>query len=64
MLKVHAPDPHCPKVRLLLDTEGQALGAPIERNLWETGGSDNEPETKVETPLDPEEYGIDPLSFL
>ena len=63
VLKVHAPDPHRPKVRLLLDSEGKTLGAPIERNLWDTGG-DDEPAVKVETPLDPAEYGIDPLTFL
>ena len=64
VLKVHAPDPHRPKVRLLLDPEGQTIGAPIERNLWDTGGDDDGPEMKVEAPLDPVEYGIDPLTFL
>ena len=65
VLKVHAPDPYRPKVRLLLDPEGNALGTPIERNLWEMDSDDMDaPEVKIEAPLDPGEYAIDPLSFL
>ena len=63
VLKVHAPDPYRPKVRLLLDPEGKALGSPVERNLW-TRASEGDPDTKIDAPLDPADYGIDPLSFL
>ena len=63
VLRVHAPDPYRPKVRVLLDPEGQALGVPVERNLWEKT-ADADPAVKIEAPLDPAEQGIDPLSFL
>ena len=63
VLKVHAPDPYRPKVRILLNPEGQALGVPVERNLWEQL-ADEDPSVKINAPLDPAEYGIDPLIFL
>ena len=60
--KVHAPDPFRPRVRVLFGRDGTRLDAPIDRNLWETpaeGAMDN-----IVAPLDPAEYGIDPLAFL
>ena len=63
VLQVHAPDPYRPKVRVLLDPDGQAIVAPFERNLW-TRVSDDAPDIQIDTPLEPAEYGIDPLRFL
>ncbi len=63
VLKVHASDPYRPKVRVMLDPEGQALGVPVERNLPEMT-ADGDPAVKIDAPLDPAEHGIDPLNFL
>ena len=65
VLQVHAPDPYRPKVRVLFTNEGARLELPRDVNLWEV-----EPETKgdrassVIAPLNPADYGIDPLSFI
>lgn len=62
VVKVHAPDPYRPKVKILYDAEGQALPSPVERNLWEPredGSLD-----QVVTPLDAADFGIDPLVHL
>ena len=65
VMQVHAPDPYRPKVRVLFTNEGARLDLPRDVNLWEV-----EPETKgdrassVIAPLNPADYGIDPLSFI
>ncbi len=63
VVKVHAPDPFRPRVRVLFGRDGQRLAVPVDRNLWEprpdTGTVD-----AVAAPLDPADYGVDPLSFL
>ncbi len=65
VMQVHAPDPYRPKVRVLFTNEGARLDLPRDINLWEV-----EPETKgdrassVIAPLNPADYGIDPLSFI
>jgi putative nucleotidyltransferase with HDIG domain len=63
VLKVHAPDPYRPRVRVIIDRDGQRMPLPMDRNLWqprdELGATDS-----VVSPLDPKEYGIDPLTLL
>ena len=63
VLQAHAPDPYRPKVRVLFAAEGNRLEIPRDVNLWET-----EPGTKrassVIAPLNPADYGVDPLSFI
>jgi len=65
VLRVHAPDPHRPRVRVLFATDGTRLDLPFERNLWEPqrdrGGKDLE---TVISPVDPADFNIDPLTFL
>ncbi len=66
VLKVHAPDPHRPRVRILFGADGARLELPFERNLWEPQ-RDRGPEAELETvttPVDPADYNIDPLTFL
>lgn len=63
VLKVHAPDPYRPKVRVLFDQSGARLDLPYERNLFETAPQGPPPPTVV-APLNPAEYGIDPLNFM
>jgi putative nucleotidyltransferase with HDIG domain len=60
--KVHAPDPHRPRVKVVIDRAGARLDFPYEVNLWEQNeeGSAN----AIVAPLDPSVVGIDPLSLL
>jgi putative nucleotidyltransferase with HDIG domain len=60
--QVHAPDPHRPRVRVLIAKDGTRLDLPYDRNLWELGPDGNT--TIVEAPVDPDDYGIDPLNHL
>jgi len=59
--QVHAPDPLRPRVRILINKDGTRLDLPSVRNLWEstTGG-----EAAIIAPVEPSEYGIDPLNYL
>jgi putative nucleotidyltransferase with HDIG domain len=61
--QVHAPDPHRPRVRVLCSKDGTRLDLPYDRNLWEGSRSGAEADS-VAAPLDPAEYGIDPLNHL
>jgi putative nucleotidyltransferase with HDIG domain len=63
VLRVHAPDPHRPRVRIVIDRTGQPLARPYDVNLWETAGT-GEWAGSVVAPLDPREYNIDPLSLM
>jgi putative nucleotidyltransferase with HDIG domain len=65
VLQVHAPDPYRPKVRVLFNADGARLELPRDVNLWEAEASpsDHRP-TSVIAPLNPADYGIDPLSFI
>src|SRR6478609_9002580 len=66
VLRVHAPDPHRPRVRVLFAADGTRLDLPFERNLWEPqpdrGGDARS--TSVICPVDPADYNLDPLTFL
>jgi putative nucleotidyltransferase with HDIG domain len=64
VLRVHAPDPYRPRVRILFDARGQRLDLPSDRNLWELPRRDSNHLDSVVAPLDPAEYNIDPLQFL
>jgi putative nucleotidyltransferase with HDIG domain len=66
VLRVHAPDPHRPRVRVLFGADAARLDLPFERNLWEpqpdrddTGALEN-----VLSPVDQADYSVDPLTFL
>jgi putative nucleotidyltransferase with HDIG domain len=61
VMKTYAPDPFRPRVKVLRSTSGAAVQRPYEINLWEA--PDGQP-TSVTSPLDPAEYGIDPLAYL
>ena len=63
VLKVHAPDPYRPRVRVLFDESGTRADVPYERNLFETMAHGLPPPTVV-APLDPAAYGVDPLNFM
>jgi putative nucleotidyltransferase with HDIG domain len=61
VLKAHAPDPYRPRVRVLFDADRQPLRDPQDVDLWE--GEDGE-RRSIQAPVDPAEYGIDPLIHL
>ena len=63
VLRVHAPDPYRPKVRILFAPDGTRLELPLDVNLWESEPTANHAATVV-APLNPAEYGIDPLAFV
>jgi putative nucleotidyltransferase with HDIG domain len=65
VLQAHAPDPYRPKVRVLFASDGGRLELPHDLNLWEAAqnGTDDVA-TAVISPLNPADYGIDPLSFI
>ncbi len=60
--QVHAPDPHRPRVRIIIDKNGTRLDLPYDRNLWEA--RPGEKPDSILSPLEPAEYGVDPLNYL
>ena len=65
VLRVHAPDPHRPRVRVLFAKDGARLDLPFERNLWEPQRDVSETDLQtVVSPVEPADYNIDPLTFL
>jgi putative nucleotidyltransferase with HDIG domain len=58
VMKAHAPDPYRPRVRILMTADEMPLANPIEVNLWEMS---EDQDNAIQAPLDPAEYGIDPL---
>ncbi len=61
VLKAHAPDPYRPRVRVLFDADRQPLRDPQDVDLWE--GEDGETRS-ILAPVDPADYGMDPLIHL
>jgi putative nucleotidyltransferase with HDIG domain len=59
--KAYAPDPYRPRVKILLAADRTPVPRPYEVNLWERhegfAGA-------IQAPLDPAEYGIDPLAHM
>jgi HD-GYP domain-containing protein (c-di-GMP phosphodiesterase class II) len=66
VLQVHAPDPYRPKVRVLFAGDGARLELPHDVNLWEAAAQETRDDlaSSVIAPLNPADYGIDPLSFI
>jgi putative nucleotidyltransferase with HDIG domain len=62
VLKPYAPDPYRPQVRILLAADRLPLREPQDLNLWELG--DETQPRSIQAPVDPAEYGIDPLVHL
>ena len=61
VIKAHAPDPYRPRVKVIAGHDGGAVDRPYEVDLWQA--REGEP-ASVQAPLDPAQYGIDPLSHL
>jgi putative nucleotidyltransferase with HDIG domain len=62
VMKVYAPDPHRPQVKVVFDRTGARLDFPYEVNLWETQEQGHP--GAIVAPLDPAVVGIDPLALL
>ncbi len=63
VVTVHAPDPHRPRVKVVIDRDGARVERPYDVNLWEDDQAEGQPKSVV-APLDPAEFGIDPLTYL
>ena len=63
VLRVYAPDPHRPRVRVIIDRAGQGLAKPYDVNLWESPEGGEWPRSVI-APLDPREHHIDPLAVM
>ena len=63
VLQVHAPDPHRPRVRVIMDGRRRRLLNPFDLNLFEHT-DDPERARRVVSPLDPSEFSVDPLTYL
>ncbi|MDP1571324.1 MAG: HD-GYP domain-containing protein [Vicinamibacterales bacterium] len=63
VITVYAPDPHRPRVRVLMDARGASLPRPVDVDLWDAAPEGPGP-SSVRGPVDPGEYGIDPLTYL
>jgi hypothetical protein len=59
---VYAPDPHRPRVKVVLDRTGARVEFPYEVNLWEH--NEKGYANAIVAPVDPSAVGIDPLSLL
>ena len=63
VLRVYAPDPFRPKVRVMYGDSGEKLQRPYDANLWEATEETGGPRS-VLNPVDPSIIGIDPLTYL
>jgi putative nucleotidyltransferase with HDIG domain len=63
VLQVHAPDPHRPRVRVIMDGKRRRLTTPVDINLFEEP-TDPTRARRIVAPLDPADFGIDPLGYL
>ncbi|MQA29051.1 MAG: HD domain-containing protein [Luteitalea sp.] len=62
VIKIYAPDPRRPQVRVISDRTGRLVAAPFDVDLWDRV-CDGVP-ASVAVPLDPAQAGIDPLAFM
>jgi putative nucleotidyltransferase with HDIG domain len=63
VLRVYAPDPYRPKVRVVAGADGEKLLRPYDVNLWEADDASGGPKA-VTGPVDAATIGIDPLTYL
>jgi len=63
VVKVFAPDPYRPHVRVLINRDGKRLDLPYELNLWEKSDDPQRP-SSITSPVDPKGYPFDPLMLM
>jgi putative nucleotidyltransferase with HDIG domain len=59
----HPSDPFRPQVKIIQDAQGHLLEEPFLANTWERDSRGEHPRAVVEA-VDPEEIGLDPLTYL
>jgi putative nucleotidyltransferase with HDIG domain len=63
VLRIHAPDPARPVVRVVVGSDGERLSTPRDVALWADDSPDGPP-PRIVTPVDPADAGLDPLPYL
>ena len=63
VVKIYAPDPHRPQVRVIVDRMGGRLDVPYDVNLWESQLEEGRP-SAIAAPIDSADLGIDPLMLV
>ena len=63
MLKVNAPEPYRPQVRVMTDRKGKRLDLPYEINLWDVPENASKP-SSIASPVDPKDFDFDPLAMI
>jgi HD-GYP domain-containing protein (c-di-GMP phosphodiesterase class II) len=63
VVRPHAPDPYRPRVRVVIDRRGARQNPTYDVNLWDSP-ADGERPSSIRAPLDPSDYGLDPLTFI
>jgi putative nucleotidyltransferase with HDIG domain len=63
VLRVYAPDPYRPRVRVVAAAGGEKLARPYDINLWAMTDTAARP-VSVSAPVDAATLGIDPLTYL
>jgi hypothetical protein len=63
VLRIYAPDPYRPKVRVIFGADGAKLARPYDVNLWEAATEGEGPKS-ILRPVDPATTGVDPLTYL
>ncbi|HJU41249.1 MAG TPA: HD domain-containing phosphohydrolase [Vicinamibacterales bacterium] len=61
--QTHRDDPFRPQVKLIMNGKGEKLETPLLTNTWDRDVRGEFPRAVVEA-IDPEQVGIDPLSYL
>jgi len=63
VLRVHAPEPSMPMVRVITGPDGSRLTPPRDVALWVENALDGPP-PRIVSPVDPADAGVDPLPYL
>ncbi len=63
VIRTFAPDPRRPRVRVVIDATGARLARPFDVSLWDVDTETSGPKAIV-APVDPKDFGIDPLTYL
>jgi len=61
VVKVYAPDPYRPRVKVVVAADRTPLARPYEVNLWES--HEGLPDS-IQAPVDPIDYNVDPLAHM
>ena len=63
VLRVYAPDPYKPRVRVVIGADGEKLARPRDANLWESSETASGPKA-ILSPVEAGAFGLDPLTYL